>query len=121
MPTMSILMANIAAAVDRTRLTDNDRQHLNNYARETFSSYCAGCTQICENAIAGNVPVGDVMRYLMYARSYGDGNDARIRFAAIPDSIRRQMTQSDYSVAEARCPRRLPIARLMKEAMGELA
>jgi predicted aldo/keto reductase-like oxidoreductase len=121
MPTMSILMANIAAAVDRTRLTDNDRQHLNNYARETFSSYCAGCTQICENAIAGNVPVGDVMRYLMYARSYGGGNDARIRFAAIPDSIRRQMTQSDYSVAEARCPRRLPIARLMKEAMGELA
>ncbi len=36
MPTMSILMANIAAAVDRTSLTDNDRKHLDRYARETF-------------------------------------------------------------------------------------
>ncbi len=121
MPTMSILMANIAAAVDRTSLTDNDRKHLDRYARETFSHYCAGCTQICQNAIAGNVPVGDVMRYLMYARSYGDSNDARRRFAALPDAVRRQIRQADYSTAEARCPRRLPIARLMGEALEDLA
>jgi hypothetical protein len=121
MPTMSILMANIAAAVDRTTLTDSDRQHLDRYARETFSHYCAGCTQICQNAIAGNVPVGDVMRYLMYARSYKDSNDARRRFAAIPDAVRQQMIQADYSAAEARCPRRLPIARLMGEALEDLA
>ena len=82
MPTMAILMANIAAAVDRTTLTDNDRQHLERYARETFSHYCAGCTQICQNAIAENVPVGDVMRYLMYARSYGDSERC-------PASLRR--------------------------------
>jgi len=121
MPTMAILMANIAAAVDRTSLTDNDRQHLDRYARETYSHYCAGCTQICQNAIAGNVPVGDVMRYLMYARNYGDSNDARRRFAALPDAIRRQMRQADYSAAEARCPRQLPIARLMSEALEDLA
>jgi uncharacterized protein len=121
MPTMAILMANIAAAVDRTSLTDSDRQHLDRYARETFSHYCAGCTQICQNAIAGNVPVGDVMRYLMYARSYGDSNDARHRFAAIPDDVRQQMIQADYSAAEARCPRQLPIARLMDEALEDLA
>ncbi len=121
MPTMSILMANIAAAVDRTALSDNDRQHLEQYSRETFSNYCAGCTQICENAVAGNVPVGDVMRYLMYARSYKDSNDARRRFAAIPDAVRKKMTRVDYSAAEARCPRRLPIARLMDEALEDLA
>ena len=121
MPTMSILMANIAAAVDRTSLTENDRRHLDRYARETFSQYCAGCTQICENAVAGHVPVGDVMRYLMYARSYGDRHDARRRFAAIPDAIRQQMTREDYSIAEARCPRQLPIARLMGEALEDLA
>jgi hypothetical protein len=120
MPTMAILMANIAAAVDRTTLTDNDRQHLDRYARETFSHYCAGCTQICQNAIAANVPVGDVMRYLMYARSYADTNDARRRFAAIPHAVRRQMTQADYSAAEARCPRQLPIAQLIGEALEDL-
>jgi predicted aldo/keto reductase-like oxidoreductase len=121
MPTMSILMANIAAAVDRTSLTENERQHLERYARETFADYCAGCSQICENAVAGKLPVGDVMRYLMYARSYGDRQDARRRFAAIPHAVRQELTRQDYSLAEARCPRRLPIARLMGEAVRELA
>ncbi|MFO7714428.1 aldo/keto reductase [Desulfosarcina sp.] len=121
MPTMSILMANIAAAVDRTTLTKNERQHLECYARETFSHYCSGCTQICQNAVAGNVPVGDVMRYLMYARSYGDLNEARRLFAAIPDATRNRLTREDYSVAELRCPRQLPIARLMGDAVKELA
>ncbi len=121
MPTMSILMANIAAAVDRTSLTENERQQLERYARETFSHYCAGCSQICENAVAVKLPVGDVMRYLMYARSYGDSQDARRRFAAIPDAIRQQLSRQDYTVAEARCPRQLPIARLMGEALQELA
>ncbi len=121
MPTMAILMANIAAAVDQTTLTDNDRQHLDRYAQETFSHYCAGCTQICQSAIADTVPVGDVMRYLMYSRSYGDSSDARRRFAAIPDAVRKKMTLTDYSAAEARCPRQLPIARLMREALEDLA
>ena len=121
MPTMSILMANIAAAVDRTSLTDNDRRYLNDYARETFAHYCAGCTQICENAVAGSLPVGDVMRYLMYARTYPDTNDARRRFAAIPQSVRRQLSGADYALAEAHCPRRLPIARLVEEALHDLA
>jgi predicted aldo/keto reductase-like oxidoreductase len=121
MPTMSILMANIAAAVDRTSLTDNDRQHLNRYASETFSQYCAGCTQICENAIVGDVPVGEVMRYLMYSRNYGDVSRARRLFAALPDAVRKQMVRVDYTLAETRCPRKLPIARLMKEASHDLA
>jgi len=119
MPTMSILMANIAAAVDRTALTDNDRQVLDDYARATFSGYCAGCTQICENAVAGNLPVGDVMRYLMYAHSYGDTHDPAVKLAAIPQKVRRQLIRADYTAAETRCPRRLPIARLMREAAGK--
>jgi predicted aldo/keto reductase-like oxidoreductase len=116
MPTMSILMANIAAAVDRTALTNDDRQVLDDYARATYSGYCAGCTQICENAVAGKLPVGDVMRYLMYDRSYGNTHDPAVKLAAIDQKVRRQLTRADYTAAEARCPRRLPIARLMKEA-----
>jgi predicted aldo/keto reductase-like oxidoreductase len=121
MPTLSILMANIAAALDRTALTMDDRQHLDRYARETFSHYCAGCRAICEGAVAGHIPVGDVMRYLMYARSYGAVDKARRRFAAIPQATRRRMLQADYAGAEIQCPRRLPIARLMQEAVDELA
>jgi hypothetical protein len=121
MPTMSILMANIAAAVDRTKLTENDQRYLEDYARETFSHYCAGCTRICENAVAGNLPVGDVMRYLMYADNYGGTHDARAKFAAIPADVRRHLSRTDYSAAEAGCPRHLPIARLMEQALDRLA
>ncbi|MEZ4550880.1 MAG: aldo/keto reductase [Desulfobacterales bacterium] len=121
MPTLSILMANIAAAVDRTALTENDRLHLDRYAQETFSHYCAGCTQICEHALEGWIPVGDVMRYLMYARGYGDTHDPRQWFAAIPAAVRQQMERADYTLAEARCPRQLPIARLMNQALRDLA
>ena len=121
MPTMSILMANIAAAVDRTTLTDNDRRYLDDYARETFSHYCAGCTHICENTVAGHLPVGDVMRYLMYAATYGDTHDAHGKFTAIPESVRRQLAATDYTAAEARCPRNLPIARLIKGAVENWA
>ena len=121
MPTMSILMANIAAAVDRTSLTDNDRRYLDDYARETFAHYCAGCTQICENAVGGNLPIGDVMRYLMYARTYADTNDARRKFTTIPAAVRRRLAGADYALAESRCPRGLPIARLVGEALHELA
>jgi uncharacterized protein len=121
MPTMSILMANIAAALDRTALTMDDRRHLDRYARETFSHYCAGCMAICESAVAGHIPVANVMRYLMYARSYGAVDEARHGFAAIPQAARRRMVRADYARAEFRCPRRLPIGRLMKEAVDELA
>ncbi|WP_054700119.1 aldo/keto reductase, partial [Desulfosarcina cetonica] len=121
MPTMSILMANIAAAVDRTTLSENDRRHLERYAQTTYAGYCAGCTHICEKTLGGGVPVGDVMRFLMYARSYGDTTGARQQFAELSESVRQKLPRMDYSLAESRCPRRLPIARLMREATDELA
>jgi len=121
MPTLSILMANIAAAVDRTSLTENDRLRLERYAEKTYSCYCAGCTQICENAVSGKLPIGDVMRYLMYAKNYGDTHDARGLFNAISPDIRRRMEKEDFSDAEARCPRNLPIAHLVHEAISDLA
>ena len=118
MPTVSILMANIAAAVDKTQLDAKDWRALEQYAEETRCSYCAGCSNLCSAAAAG-VPISDVMRHLMYYNSYGDRDLARAQFAALPQDLRTRMTALDYSAAEQACPHRLPIARLMKEA-GEL-
>jgi predicted aldo/keto reductase-like oxidoreductase len=121
MPNMTILMANAAAAMGRTQLSSNDRKLLQQYARETHADYCAGCTAICESAITGDVPVGKVMRYLMYSRSYGEHDHACRRFRNIAPSIRRQMAGLDYSLAEQRCPQKMPIGRLMREAGEELS
>ncbi len=121
MPNMTILMANVGAALNETRLSSEGSELLNRYAVDTASSYCAGCTEICEMAVGGAVPVGDVMRYLMYSRSYGESDLARMLYGELPSEVRHQITGLDYSQAEDRCPRRLPIARLMQEAASLLA
>jgi predicted aldo/keto reductase-like oxidoreductase len=120
MPNMTILMSNAAAAVGKTQLSSNDRQLLQQYAQETHADYCAGCTTICESAIKGDVPVGKVMRYLMYSRSYGEHDYACERFRNIAPSIRRRMDSLDYSLAEQKCPQRMQIGQLIREAGKEL-
>ena len=121
MPNMTILMANVAAARDQARLSSLDKALLQQYARDTQPGYCAGCDEICESAVAGNIPIGDIMRYLMYARSYDNPHRACTRFRKIPRDIRSQMAKADYSDAEQRCPQKMPIGRLMQEALIELS
>ena len=121
MPSMALLSQNTAAAVNRARLSAGERELLDRHAQATAAGYCAGCTGICEPALAASVPVGRVMRYLMYARSYGNRGFARSRFQALPDQTRAMMAQLDYTAAEAGCPQKMPIGRLMREALVELA
>jgi predicted aldo/keto reductase-like oxidoreductase len=121
MPTMALLSENTAAALDRTRLSAVERDGLGRMAAAGRSGYCAGCTRFCEPALAEAVPVGRVMRYLMYDRSYGIRDHARSRFRALPAGTRAALARLDYAAAEARCPRGLPIGRLMREAAAELA
>ena len=118
MPNMTILKANVAAALNRTDLSLQDTELLHRYARETHSDYCAGCTKICESVVEMKVPIGDVMRYLMYYRSYGEFDYAAARFKTIPENIRLQMVNLDYSSAEQRCPQKMAIGKLMKEAVN---
>jgi predicted aldo/keto reductase-like oxidoreductase len=121
MPNMSILMANTAAAMDRTKLSSTDRKLLQQYARETHSDYCTGCTEICESAIKEKIPIGNVMRYLMYCRSYGDRDYATAEYKKIPQKTRERIATADYSSAEKKCPQKIAIAKLMQEAADELS
>ena len=121
MDNLTVLMANVAAALDRIELSSQDMRLLEQYAHETASSYCAGCAHICESAVAGSVPISDVMRYLMYSRSYGNREQARSLYNEIAQETRSLMASRDYSVAEQRCPEGMPIGRLMREAANELA
>jgi len=121
MPNLTILSSNVAAALDKASLTGADKAALEQYAQATCSSYCAGCTNLCETALGRRVPVGDVMRSLMYYHGYGDRDLARSVFGGFPEATRQQLGTMDYSAAEKVCPRRLPIAALMKEATELLA
>ena len=121
MPNMTILMANMAAAMNKTALSTLDMNLLHRYAHENSSEYCAGCTEICETTVNSQVPIGDVMRYLMYYRSYDDQYRGVVLFNNIPKNIRSKIPRLDYSLAEKRCPQKLAIGKLMLDALQELS
>jgi predicted aldo/keto reductase-like oxidoreductase len=121
MPNLTILSANVAAARDKTKLSREDFDCLRQYALETKADYCAGCGQICQEAVGGAVPVNEVMRSLMYHLDYGEPELARQTFALLPEEIRERLVEVDYSRAERVCPQGLAIADLMRQAKELLA
>jgi predicted aldo/keto reductase-like oxidoreductase len=119
MPNMAILSANVAAALDRLELSQTDHALLQAYAAESAAGYCAGCTRLCESALDRRLPIGDVMRCLMYVRSHGDRQQALETYRSIPHDLRRMLAQADFSAAEQRCPQKMPVGRLVREALDE--
>jgi len=121
MPNLTILMSNVDAALKKTKFSSGDKRLLERYARETRSGYCAGCGRICESAVQQDVPISDIMRYLMYYHNYGARDRARELFAGLPEEQRQRLLSVDFSAAEGKCPRRLKIGRLLEEAADLLA
>ena len=111
---------NVAAALDKTKLSSTEMGLLKNYAKDTRSQYCAGCTHICQSTLDKEIPIGDVMRYMMYAIAYGDRDRARALFSSLPKKTRIDIVDLDYSLAERRCPQRIAIGKIMGKAAKEL-
>jgi predicted aldo/keto reductase-like oxidoreductase len=117
---MNHFTANVAAALDKAKLSDIDMGLLKKYAYETRSQYCTGCTQIYESALDKEIPIGDVMRYMMYARSYGDQARARGLFHSLPEQTKKEIAGLDYTLAEKRYPQKMAIGKIMQTASKEL-
>jgi predicted aldo/keto reductase-like oxidoreductase len=115
------LFLNVAAVMDKTKLTQADKEAFKEYAQSTCSGYCAGCAYICDSVLPDVPYISDIMRYLMYCNSYGEQSKAKELFAQIPANVRNKLLTQDYSPVEARCPQHLPIRRLVGEAIGKLA
>ena len=121
MTNMTILQANVAAALDQTELSLQDRQLLEGYAQVSAPGYCAGCGNVCESVLNADVPISDIMRYLMYHDEYGNQEQAMQLFNDLPEQVRRRLVRTDYAKAEMRCPQKMPIARLMHRAVEKLS
>jgi predicted aldo/keto reductase-like oxidoreductase len=111
---------NVAAALDRTKLTRAETEELTRYAAATRHLTCDGCDHLCTAALAAPVPIGDVLRYLMYHDVYGRPELARTLFRALPEDA-RALAQRDFRAATAACPHGLDIDRFMKRAASVLA
>ncbi len=121
MENLARLTEDVAAALDKTKLAKADMEFLTQYANETCTGYCAGCGNICDEALPQMPYIAEIMRYLMYYNSYGDRDEARRLFAQIPHNVRAKLLNTDYQLAESRCPQHLPIAKLVAEAVTKLA
>ncbi|HEW79046.1 MAG TPA: aldo/keto reductase [Phycisphaerales bacterium] len=121
MENVAILTSNVAAVLDKTKFSQADMEIFKQYAASSCGSYCAGCAHICDSALPDAPYVSDIMRYLMYYNNYGQQDRARELFAQIPDRVKNKLLNIDYGLAEARCPQRMPIGRLVAEAVSKLA
>jgi predicted aldo/keto reductase-like oxidoreductase len=120
MPSIEILKSNVAAVTDGKKLDTSARGALDRHAAATHGTVCGACGR-CERAAGCAVPVSRIMRYLMYARNYGDHATARARFRALGPAVHGRMARTRFALAEKACPHSLPIGRLMKEAILELS
>ena len=77
---------NIASAV--APFTDADRKLLAARLREIPPLYCRMCGR-CDGRCPRGLPVADLLRYLMYAESYGQFPSAREHFQRLPQPVTR--------------------------------
>jgi predicted aldo/keto reductase-like oxidoreductase len=121
MPNMTILQANVAAALNKENLSESDKQRLEQYAQQTAPGYCAGCANICESAVDLDIPISDILRYSMYNHSYGDRDTALSLFDTLPTGVKANILKADYFKAEKYCPQKIQIGKVLKKTHEELA
>lgn len=115
MEDMKQLKENLAAAVDKSKLTALEHNALERYAEATRPYACHGCDHLCSAAVAAPVQVAQTLRSLMYHDGYGDPEKARRVFAELPEEARR-LAGVDFSGANRACPHGVDVAQLMKRA-----
>lgn len=118
-------MANVQQVTENTEaawqtLTAQESALLRRYAQETAALHCQGCAEVCEGVCSHPIRIADLLRYKLYHDDYGEGERARGLFARLPAEA-KDVAGVDFRAAEAACPYRLPIARLVWEAVHQLA
>jgi len=118
-------MTNVQQVMENTEtalqsLTAQESALLRQYAQATRFSHCQGCAEICEGACGHPIRIADLLRYKLYHDDYGDVERARALFARLPAEA-KNLAGVDFRAAEAACPYRAPIARLVQEAVRQLA
>jgi predicted aldo/keto reductase-like oxidoreductase len=121
MSNMTILQANVAAALNKKKLSSGDKKRLERYARQTAPGYCTGCANICESAVSLDIPISDIMRCSMYHNGYGDREKAMTLFNGLPPDTKANILVVDYSIAEKRCTQKIQIGKVMQKACEDLS
>ena len=115
MDDMTKLRENIAAALDRHKLTQVESDALRRYADATRAYACDGCDHLCGAALDSNLRIGTTLRYLMYHDAYGERDRAKALFQALGPEAHR-LGEVDFSAASRLCPHGVDIGAHMRRA-----
>lgn len=118
MDSVDKLRENVAAALNKTKITALELDTLDKYAEATRSGACDGCDQYCTRGVNAPVKIADTLRFLMYHDVYGEQDKARRLFSELPAAARD--LDRDFSGANAACPHGVDIAAYMKRARSVL-
>jgi uncharacterized protein len=121
MPNMTILQANVDAALNKKHLSEGDKQRLEQYAQNTAPGYCAGCADICESMVNIDIPISDILRCSMYNHGYGCRDMALDLFNTLPPGVKANILKADYTMAEKSCPQKIQIGKVLKKTYDDLA
>ncbi len=111
-----ILMQNVAATLDHTRLSEADVAILNSYGKATSHLSCLGCSDICKKAMPEMPYVADILRFMVYYNGHCHFDMAKQNYARLPVMIRENIKNFDYSKAEYLCPQKIAIGDIIREA-----
>jgi predicted aldo/keto reductase-like oxidoreductase len=99
--------------------TDVDQKVLAARLEEIRPRYCRMCGA-CDGQCPKDLPVPDMLRYAMYAESYGQFPAAREHFQRLPESIRK-VRCDDCTSCQVRCPNGVAVQQRLSLAQTWLA
>ncbi len=101
-------------------MTDSDLALLERYDQLTRDVYCRpGCGE-CLASCPYGVPIDDILRYQMYARSYGQEKVAMTDYARVAPERNASQCASCSAPCESACPYEIPIRQRLTQAHREL-
>jgi len=102
-------------------MTSGDLALLEKYDRLVANRYCRpGCGD-CLDACPSDVPIDDLLRYQMYAESYGRERDAMAKYARVAPERNASGCAGCPAPCEASCPHGIPIRERLVRAHRQLA
>jgi aryl-alcohol dehydrogenase-like predicted oxidoreductase len=96
------------------KLTPEDTALLERYDREVLGSYCAPHCGACLDRCSEVLPIADVLRYRMYAESYGWPAEGRRLYGRLARNA--AVCAACSAPCTGSCPVGVPIAQRMQEA-----
>jgi predicted aldo/keto reductase-like oxidoreductase len=101
-------------------LDDEERRGLEALAGKFAASYCRYCGS-CEGACPGRVAIADIMRYRMYAESYGMVGEAKRLYARLPRGATAAACVGCEGLCRGGCPNGFDTRQRLQTAHRMLA